>query len=216
MGIVALLFLLTAIGAVTTFATRAPAQVRWYERGLRERALHPEAVGADGYRGALFQAPIETVAPILTEVAQLPQPLREAAAACRIAFFGGVFSVLPVALGVVVEVFSGGPSAACLLGVPGLALSFAQLMARRALFAPLQHNAELPRLVAMWTLLHNAVVAVLVVVTSFGLLAGTWTMFRIDVLGLPSLLYIAFSVWLGVALLRASRVVQAELALADA
>lgn len=211
-----LLFLLTIMVALATLATLRPSKVSWYRRSFQARPIGPEAVGADGYRGALFQPPIEVAEPIVTDVDHLPLAVRQAATGCRVAFFAGVFALPPIAVGILFELDSKEPQAAFLLGLPGFLLAFGQLVARKSLFAPRSSSAGTALGVGVWTLLHNAVVIAAVVMASLDGVKGTWKMYDVQVLGAFSLLYVGFSVWLGILLVQASRVLQREFALVSA
>ena len=62
-------------------------------------------------------------------------------------------------------------------------------------------------------MLHNAAVLAAVAVANTTDVSETWKMYEVGRLGVPTLLYVAFSGWLGVSLVQASRLVQRECAL---
>lgn len=199
-------------------ATRKPLSVRWFERGVRQQTWAADQVDATfGYRDAPpVQPPVEIAVPVMTAPNQLPDAIRFAAAGCRISFILGLLSILPTLLGIFVEAISEGPQVACIFGIGGVALSFGHLVARRALLGSPQHAGSVVTTVGAWTLLHNAGVLFAVAYTTLRPQRGSWGMYSLEMLGVPTVAYVGVSIALGVYLLRSARLVRRELELSAA
>ena len=207
------LVLLAIVGGGVAL-TKKPISVRWFERGVRPHTWTADQIDATlGYRDAPVAEPAVVVAvPVVTAPSQLPAAIRVAASGCRISFILGLVSILPTLLGVLYEVVSEGPAAACVLGPLGLALSFAHLKARRALLGRPQEAASLVATVGVFTMLYNACVAALMIYVTVREPTGDWRLYALNWWGSGFIVaYVGASLALGVYLLKAWRVVRTEL-----
>ena len=202
-----MVFLLLAVTIPTLlglFLTRKPAAA-WFRRELVPHQLTADRVRfADGYRVHEPAVGCDEV----TVPVPVPAEVEHTAAWCRGSFVFGLLSILPVLVGVLVDVEASQPGPGTVLGLSGLLVCFAHGWARKVLVETRTHQAAAVRVIGIGTAVQNAMVVAGVVAANVSPLSRLWSMYTLDRLGVLALLCVVLEVFLVRSLFQAASALQ--------